>query len=208
VPLVVRAKFQGLDNLRRHAAVVTAVGIADDGAQGLYGRPARPPSGSGFREPDPLKSAVSVGDKIEQSADDCKPLDLSGPHLLDDRRIVIAAAGAVHAPLHGPFAQRAFCSRPQRVRAERTAEPGVEILRAQKYRHAIVIGRHPFGCARDDHGAEQNFFLRRRIDPAIPEPGEIRRSSMKSRPHGNDVIASPSRVNRSESLSRPWRAKR
>ncbi len=31
--LVVRAKFQGLENLRRHAAVVAAVGVADDGAQ-------------------------------------------------------------------------------------------------------------------------------------------------------------------------------
>ena len=32
---------------------------------------------------------------------------------------------------------------PQRVRAERAVEPGVEILRPQQHRHAIVIGRHP-----------------------------------------------------------------
>jgi hypothetical protein len=58
---------------------------------------------------------------------------------LDDRRIVIADAGPVHAPGCRPFAQRALGSGPQCLRTERAVEAGVEIFRARERGHAIVV---------------------------------------------------------------------
>jgi hypothetical protein len=36
----------------------------------------------------------------------------------------------------------------------------------------MMVRRHPCGPARHDHRAGEDFLFRRRIDPAVPEPGE------------------------------------
>ena len=88
MPLVVRAEFQGLKNLRHHAAVVAPVGIADRRcAGGPIGRSRR------FPFLDQIAQGLLAGDREHNVAHDAVGLVQRGVGQLE-QEVLLAASRA------------------------------------------------------------------------------------------------------------------
>ena len=104
----------------------------------------------------------------------CVRVGVSRCDLINQRRVVIAAACLVEAPGHLPQAKAIISGWPEKLRTGRAAHPRLDIRLVEQHRHAVVNSSSERVGTRDDDGARHRGFagpssgLERRRNDAEP----------------------------------------